>query len=102
MIYPYIKYFLVKYEKRDVTYDELYKEHLKSTMDYYNKFGKDGFLSERIFLKDVSKIAEREARREFDSNEKCVGSIECVMITEDNEKEEMRLIENRRDFIKWI
>lgn len=100
--YPYIAYFLVKYEKRNVTYEEIYDRYLVEIFDYYNKFGKEGFLSEKIFKEDIEKIAERNAKREFDQNKSCTGSIETIAITEVNEKEIKSIVENRKDFIRWI
>lgn len=100
--YPYITYFLVKYEKRNVTYKEIYKRQLKETFDYYNKFGKEGFLSEKMFIDDIQKIATREAKREHDQNQSVTATLEKVVIDKDNEKEIIGLIENRKDFIKWI
>lgn len=100
--YPYITFFLVKYEKRNVTYKEIYLRCLKETTNYYNKFGKEGFLSEKMYLKDVNNIAERNAKREYEENQHVTASMEKVVIDEENEKEVKSLIENRKDFIRWI
>jgi len=100
--YPYIAYFLVKFEKRNETYEDVYKKQLMETIDYYNKFGKEGFLSEKMYMEDIDSIAERKAKAEFNINKNCVGSIERVMINEEDEKEVIRLTENRKDFWKWI
>ena len=100
--YPYIAYFLVKYEKRNITYDEIYGRCLSETMCYYNKFGKEGFLSEKMLREDVEKIAKRNAKREFSQNQLCTGSIETIAITKEDEKEVKSIIENRKDFIRWI
>lgn len=100
--YPYIAYFLVKYANRNVTYDEIYKRHLIETTEYYNKYGKYGFLSEKMFLEDIDKIATRNAKREHEENQSCTATIETVAICKDNEKEIRSLTENRKDFIRWI
>ena len=100
--YPYIAYFLVKYEKRNITYEDIYKRELMETIDYYNKFGKEGFLSEKMYLEDVDRIAERNAKREHELNQNCVGSVERVMVTKEDKVEIKNLTENRKDFWKWI
>jgi hypothetical protein len=100
--YPYIAFFLVKFDKRNVTYDEIYKRQLMETIDYYNKFGKEGFLSEKMYIEDVDRIAERDARAEYDRNKNCVASIERVVISRKDEVEIKSLTENRKDFIRWI
>ncbi len=47
----YIKYFLVKYDKKDVTLDEIKARWKMELLEYYNKWGKDGFLSENFIWK---------------------------------------------------
>ena len=100
--YPYIAFFLVKHEKRNVTYEEIYKRQLMETIDYYNKFGKEGFLSEKMYIEDVDTIAKRNSKSEYDMNQNCVASLERIVISKEDETEIKSLTENRKDFIKWI
>lgn len=101
--YPHLIYFLVKHPKRNVTYDELYKEEFASTMKYYTEYGKDGFLSERIFLEDVKHIAERNAKNEFNKIQNCAYTIQHFVIHDKKiEQSQKSMIENRKDFIRWL
>ena len=95
-------YFIVKSKLTD-TYEEIYKRVFVETNEYYLKFGKDGFLSEKMYFEDIESIAKRTAKREYQHNQNCVGVIERLYIDlPENEPNIKSLVENRKDFLRWI
>lgn len=101
-IYPYIIYFIVK-PTPTASYEEIYKQELTETNEYYLKFGKDGFLSEKMYLEDIEDIAKRNATRKYKINQNHVSVIEKLYVdTPENEPNIISLVENRKDFLRWI
>lgn len=100
----YLKFYITKRErfKRWKTFKECFKTMLKETEDYYNEFGKDGFLSERIYKEDIKIIAMREAKREWNSDKVCNFEIHSVPIKKNLEKYQINIIENTKNFVRWV
>jgi len=97
---PYIRYCEVL-KNQNLSYEKLYEKHLADTIKYFNEWGKDGFLSEKVYIDNITIIAERNAKNEFAQNE-CTHQIESIFVNKDDEQEIIKLTENRKDFVKWV
>jgi len=98
----YCKFFVVKYKKKWKDYDTCLKYHLNSIIKYYNEFGKDGFLSERVYKDDIEFMAKTKANMDWKMEEMCSCTMEKININPLLEKSIISMVENRKDFIRWV
>lgn len=97
----YRKFYLTRKPAGTETYEEIYKKCLAEIMQYYETHGKDGFLSERIANEEIvpraTKIAEHRYRTQG-----YTLSMEFTIINRSREEEDLKAIEGKPNFIRWI
>lgn len=98
----YIKYFIIKPQRQWESYEDCLQYHIDALTNYYKHWGKDGFLSERIFKKDILNLAEIKANNVWEKMASITGELQMIKLKQDTEKEMISMIENRKDFIKWV
>lgn len=97
----YKAFYLRKTNPKKRPYEEVYNETMNEILEYYNKHGKDGFLSERIRKEDISEIAERRTKmKRYD--EECSLVMEVTIIDRDKEDEQKKNIEAMPNFARWV
>lgn len=83
------------------TYDEIYQKEYEAALTYHNRFGHDGFLSERTREEDLPEIARRNAMTKYQKNQ-CSLILENVAVSSKNPETDLDKTENRSDFVRWF
>lgn len=96
---PYMKFYKKKNSKYNNNPD--IEKIRKRIYDYYNKFGKDGFLSDRLSFDNIENVIDRKISEEIE-NATCEYSIDFITIDEKEEQSKIKTKETEEDFITWI
>lgn len=101
--HPQILVFLVDHMKKLMTENHLYQYWLEKYTDRYTEYCKIGVNNPSQFEQDMIDLAMREAKIEYDNIKLSAGIIERYQIDDEElRKTIISIIENRKDFQKWV
>lgn len=102
-LYPVVLTFAVNHEKKDITYNHLYKMKLEEVTEQYNSYCKKGVKNQTQFEQDMIDLATAEATKEFEDISLCACVLEKIQLaSEESRKTIISIIENRKDFQTWV
>ncbi len=98
----YIKFYLTTFLPTGMSLEEMYAEELASTVSYYKRCGRDGFLSERMHLAEVPIHAMKAAKHRYNIDRSCSFSVMTVAIDPKTEDVQIAEIEKQPGFNRWL
>ncbi len=82
------------------SYQECYDYHYNDLMKYHNKYGKDGFLSERTYAENIPSRAKTQADHDWEMQQAGAIVLDKARVDFDD-PESFRKVEQQPDFIEW-
>lgn len=94
-------YALIRRKNIWSSYDECFNHFFTIIKNKYDIC--DGYISESKYLEAIKSIAKKKANNEWEREEHCKEELITIDIYDKNCKDDIiAIVENRKDFIKWV